>query len=176
MNTKQAELIGTLLSQLSEGEKRLCEPVIEYLLALGYIPKKHKKSTFVVSFEKKGRIIVKLEYGKQYQADPAPFLSFWLRYSASDDYSSIFQKPIIDLMETHKKKHGARMGEFDIDRCCGLCKDNPRLYTHVWPDGTKDSWCGGFTMRFSDLTFEDVPEILRHIKNQDAFFEETLNL
>ena len=174
MNTKQEELIGELMSMLDEDDKRLCEPVIAYLLELGYTPKKHKKSTFVVSFEKKGRLIVKLEYGKQYKADPAPFLTFWLRYSASDAYSEKFQEPVIKLMEAHKEKHGARMGEFDPARCCGLCKGKPHFYAHTWPDGTKDSWCGGFTMRFAHLTAEDVPEIKRHIKNQDEFYEALL--
>ena len=121
MDAKQAGLIGELMSLLNEDERRFCKPVIEYLIDLGYAPKKHKKSTFVVSFVKNGRIIVKLEYGKQYKADPAPFLAFWLRYSASDDYSPKFQKPIIKLMEKHKEKHGVRMGEFNTARCCGLC-------------------------------------------------------
>jgi hypothetical protein len=53
-----------------------------------------------------------------------------------------------------------------------LCKGKPRLYMHTWEDGTTDSWCGGFTMLFKDLSPDYVPEILRHIKNQDAFFEE----
>jgi len=168
---KQTELISELLMKLKKEDKALCEPVINHLLTLGYVPKKHKKSTFVVAFEKKGHKIVKLEYGKWYKSDPTPFLTFWLRYSASDDFSLKFQEPIIKLMKDHEEKNGKRMGEFDTDKCCGLCKGNPRLYTHTWPDESKDSWCGGFTMRFKDLTKEDVPEIVRHINNQDIFFE-----
>jgi len=175
---KQAELIDTLMSQLSEDEKTLCGAVIDYLLELGYMPKRHKKGTFVVAFEKKGRKIVKLEYGKHLKSDPTPFLTFWLRYSASDDLSPKFQEPIMKMSKAHEEKHGERMGEFgERYQHCGKCKDDPRLYTYVWPDGTKDSWCGGYTlMSFRNLTTEDVSEIFRHIKNQDEYYNNLLGV
>lgn len=175
MTVRHSALINELLSQLDEKEYGLCEPVIQYLLELGYAPKRHKKKTYAIAFEKLGRVIVKLEYGKPYKADPAPFLTFWLRYSASRDFSPKFQEPILAMMKKHEQKNGARMGEFDTGRCCGICRGSPRLYSHTWEDGTTDSWCGGFTMRFTDLTAGDVPEIRRHIKNQDDFFVETFS-
>lgn len=63
------------------------------------------------------------------------------------------------------------MGEFDAARCCGSCRGDSRFYEYVWPDGTKDRWCGASAMPLTDLTAEDVPEIKKHIKNQDVFFE-----
>jgi len=146
--------------------------VINYLLELDYKAKRRKKSTFTIEFEKYGRVIVKLEYGKQYITDQAPHLSFWLRFSASDQYTKIFQDAV-----NHRPKAWIERGkEWQPGGCgCGLCKGKPRFYHYTREDGTSFDGCGGYTKRVPGVTSGDVPEILRMIKEQDAHFAEMLN-
>ena len=94
MAKKQTELINELISKLNDDEKLLCEPVINYLLELGYKAKRRKKSTFIIEFEKYGRVIIKLEHGQTSVNEFVPHLMFWMRFSASDKYSQVFQEAL----------------------------------------------------------------------------------
>ena len=164
---RQTELIDALLSQLHDEEKALCEPLIRYLLELGYTPKKHKKSTFAVEFEKNGRIIAKMEttgHGR---------LLVWLRFSASDTYSKVFHDAVKRRPEAWIKRNQEWV-EHDVKNCCGLCKGWPRLYHHINDDGSRINRCGGYTIMIQGLAFADVPEALRLIKEQDEYFTELL--
>lgn len=60
VTVKQKAMIDELLAKMKDDDSSFCKPVISNLLDLGYTPKKHKKSTFVIEFEKYGRIIVKM--------------------------------------------------------------------------------------------------------------------
>lgn len=167
MGTKeQMQLIDELLAKLNEEDKLLCEPVINALLALDYEPKKHKKSTFVVKFEKYGRTIVKLEVGHD------GFLKFHMRYSACTSYPEIFVKAAMQRNAAWVKR-GQYWEPHDLNQCCGLCKGNPRLYHVVQDNGTEVDTCGGFTKHIQGVTYHDVPDIIRMIKEQDQYFTET---
>ena len=171
LTLKQKELIDELISKLNADEKLLCEQVINYLLELGYTVKRRKEATFTIEFEKYGRVIVKLKHGKQYITDPAPHLTFWLRFSASDQYTKVFQDAV-----NHRSKAWIERGQEWQPRncCCGLCKGKPRFYHYTREDGTTFDDCGGYTKRIPGVTSGDVPEILRMIKEQDEHFEEML--
>ena len=166
---KQKELIGELISKLSADEKLLYEPVINYLLGLDYLVTKRKKTAFTIEFEKYGRVILKLEHGTQHKTDPAPYLGFWLRFSASEKYSKVFQDAV-----NHRPKAWVERGrEWEPKDCsCGLCKGKPRFYHYIREDGTSFDDCGGYTKRIPGITSGDVPEILRMIKEQDEHFHE----
>ena len=169
----QKELIDELFSKLNEDEKLLCEPVANYLFELGYKVKRRKKAAFTVEFEKYGRVIVKLEHGKQYITDVTPRLSFWLRFSANDKYSKVFQDAV-----NHRSKAWIERGqEWQPRDCyCGLCKGKPRFYHYTREDGTSFDDCGGYTKRVPGVTPGDVPEILRMIKKQDEHFKEMFDV
>lgn len=170
--SKQAELINELMSMLNEDEKLLCEPVISYLTDLQYTAKQRKKSTFTIEFEKHGRVIVKLEYGKAAKADLLPHLIFWMRFSACDRYTKIFQDAVNQRPEAWIKR-----GEHwkpQEGGCCGTCRGKPRFYHYTNEEGTSFDNCGGFTKRVPGVTHEDVPDILRMIKVQDEHFIEML--
>ena len=168
LTVKQTALVNELLSRLSCDEVLLCEPVIKKLLEIGYIPVRHKKSTFVIKFDKLGRTIAKLEVGHDSK------LSFWLRFSASSQYSKTFQDAV-----NHRNKAWILRGQdwqpIDIESCCGLCKGNPQLYHYVRNDGTSFEGCGGYTKHVHGVTYNDVPEILQMIKEQDNYFNEMLD-
>ena len=166
--SKEAELITELLSKLNDEDKLLCEPVINELLALDYIPKRHKKSNFVVKFEKYGRIIIKLEVGHD------GLLKFHMRYSACTAYPEIFIKSAMQRNAAWVKR-GQYWDNHDPNHCCGLCKGNPRLYHVVQDNGTEVDTCGGFTKHIQGVTYHDVPDILRMIKEQDKYFTETFS-
>ena len=166
--TKQTALIDELLVKLTDDEQSLCEPVIGLLLELGYTVKRRKKSTFTVEFERFGRMIVKLEHGKAYMTDPTPHLMFWLRFSACDDYPKVFQDAVDHRPEAWVKR-GQHWTPKTFD-CCGLCRGKPRFYRHTAEDGSRFDFCGGFTKWVPGVTAQDVPDILRMIREQDAHF------
>lgn len=144
--------------------------MINYLLELGYRVKKRKKATFSIEFKKYGRMIVKLEHGKQYITDSMPYFSFWLRFSASDEYSKVFQDAVNNRSKAWIKRD--QYWQPKDDDCCELCKGKPRFYRYTREDGTSFEGCGGYTKRVHGVTLDDVPEILRMIKEQDEHFEE----
>lgn len=160
---KQTELIGSLLGQMSDDESSLCKPIIQWLLDLGYTPGKHKKSTFVVAFEKHGRIIAKMEVNHQKK------LVFWLRFSACSHYSQVFQDAVKRRPDAWIKRNQEWVNH-DISRCCGLCKGNPRFYHHINDDGSRIDRCGGYTLIVPGISHAHLPEILQLIKEQDDYF------
>ncbi len=162
---RQAELIGDLLARLDAGDTALCRPVIDRLLDLGYTPKKHKKNSFVVAFEKYGKIIAKMEVGSGKE------LLLWLRFSAAEDYSPVFQKAVKRRPEAWVKR-GQDWVNHDATKCCGLCRGNPRFYHHINESGSVVQRCGGYTVPVPGLAAQDVPEILRLIREQDKYFAE----
>ena len=60
----------------------------------------------------------------------------------------------------------------DVKNCCGLCKVNPRYDHHINDEGERIDRCGGYTIAVPGVAATDVPEILRHIAAQDAYFAE----
>ena len=160
---KQSGLIDELLTQLNDNEASFCKPIISNLLDLGYTPRKHKKSTFVIEFEKYGRIMTKMEVSRE------KGLIFWLRFSAGAEYSQIFQDAVKRRPEAWVKRN-QEWENHDVQKCCGLCKGNPRFYHHINDNGNIIKRCGGYTIAVPGVTSKDVPEILRLIKEQDEYF------
>ena len=166
---KQRALISALQSQLSDEERALCDPVIAYLLELGYTPQTHKKNTFAVEFRKNGRIISKMEIGR----DPN-CLIFFLRFSASGEYSDIFQRAVARRPEAWIKRNQEYVNH-KMEDCCRNCKGNPRFYHFYENDGAKIVRCGGYTLPIPDITHHHLPELLRLMKEQDDFFRDILS-
>lgn len=166
--TQQIMLVDTLISQLTNDEKKLCEPIINYLVELGYTPKKHKKSSFAIEFEKSGRIIAKMETG----GNPK-HLTFWLRFSACKDYSKIFEDAVARRPDAWIKRNQKHVNH-NIENCCNNCKGNPRFYHFINSNGDKIERCGGFTLPISGVTYNELPELLKLIKEQDAYFTDIL--
>ena len=156
--------IQSMIDQLNEEDRLFCRPVINRLLELGYTPKKHKKSTFTVSFEKNGRIISKMEVGRNQR------LIFWLRFSANEKYSPRFEEAVKRRPEAWIKR-GQQYENHNVSNCCGLCKGKPQLYHHIDSEGVRVERCGGYTIMVPGVSVQDVPETLRLIENQDRYFE-----
>lgn len=169
LTSKQASLINDLKVQLSIDENKFCDPIIKLLIRLGYKPQRRKKSTFVIDFIKHGRIIIKFEIGHGSQ------LKFWIRYSACASYPAIFQNAA-NLRNNAWVKQGKYWTNHDINNCCGLCNSKPSLYHVLNDDGTTVYTCGGFTKHVPGITFEDVPDVLLMVKEQDYYFNEAFVL
>lgn len=167
MALKQAQLTEELLAKLSEDEKNLAGLLITRLVELGYTPRRHRKSTFVVEFEKGGRIIVKLEVTLD------GHLKFWMRYSACTSYPELFAAAASQRSAAWVKR-GQYWENHDVRNCCGLCKGHPRLYHVVQDNGTQVDTCGGFTKLVPGVTYRDLPDILRMLHQQDGYFTTTL--
>jgi hypothetical protein len=170
---KQNELIKILLSSINEEEKIFCEPIIEYLVELGYIPKKRKKSSFLLDFEKNGRIISKFELQKDKENKIS--LLFWLRFSANKNYSKIFLDAVAKRPESWIKRNQFHKNH-KIENCCGWCKGKPVFYYFLNDDGIKIIRCGGYTLPIEGVTENDIPEIIILIKEQDKHFSDMLEI
>ena len=173
VTSKQEGLVDEFMTKLNNNEMLLCKPIINYLLGLQYKVKKRKKSTFVIEFEKYGRIIVKLEHGKTNKTDPAPYLKFYLRFSASNKYTKLFQEAVNRRPEAWIKRNQYWQPK-DHD-CCGLCHGKPRFYHYISENGTRFDGCGGYTKWVPDVSLKNVPEILKMIREQDVHFQEIMN-
>ncbi|MCL2774631.1 MAG: hypothetical protein FWD71_14990 [Oscillospiraceae bacterium] len=150
------------MSKLNDDEKLVYTPVIAYLTELGYTPRTNKKRNFVVEYAKKGKAISKMEINNGR-------LMFWLRFSGCKEYSRIFQ----DAVKRHKKswaKGGQALGSLDISKCCGCCKSENRYYHFTDEKGEKINRCGVENLLIEGITSDDVPEILRLMKEQDEYF------
>ncbi|MCL2547488.1 MAG: hypothetical protein FWE06_09975 [Oscillospiraceae bacterium] len=172
MNTKQKELAEILYSHINEEQKTLCEPVIDYLLELGYSMKKYKNSQtpFALQFEKSGNVMTRIGCSKQSQSG----FVFLLKYNASNEYSDKFQKPLRNIVQSYQDKTSdTKRTHFPVSPVCGactVCNGKPRYYNFTNIDGQALTHCAGFMMSMADLTVDDVPEIKRHIENQDKYF------
>jgi len=164
--SKQLNILDELLLQLRDDDKQFCEPLIHLLLEIGYKPKRHKKSTFLIDFVKYSRVIVKFEIGHDGQ------LKFWMRYSACKSYPDVF-KEAVKIRNTAWVKRGQFFTNQNIKGCCGLCNETPSFYHIIQDNGTEVNACGGYTKYIPDVTINDVPDILRMIKEQDIYFNET---
>ena len=165
---KQAELIKTLVSYTHDDDRMLCESISKRLIELGYTPKKHKKSTFVVSFEKNGRLIAKMEIG----GDPK-CLTLFLRFSACEGYSQIFEDAVARRPESWVKRNQEYVS-FKIEECCGNCKGKPRFYYFINDDGIKIDRCGGYTLPIPGVKSDNIPEIIELIEKQDEYLTNVL--
>jgi hypothetical protein len=170
---KQRELIDYLLSQINDNEKLFCEPIINSLLSLGYIPEKQiKTKLFVVKFAKNGRLIVRFEIPKQ--KDGITPLLFWLRFSACENYSKIYQNAAGQRCGAWIKQN-RHWENHKIENCCGNCKGEPRFYRFFDDNGNEIRRCGGQTTPVAGVTVNDVSETLRLIKEQDEYFSKFLS-
>lgn len=163
---KQTELINELLSKLKEEDRLFCEPVIEELLKLQYVPKKHKKRNFAIEFEKYGRIIMKFE------VEDDGLFKFHMRYSACVSYPERFVQAAMCRPAAWVKR-GQYYENHDIRNCCGQCNNNPRLYHVVQDNGTVVDTCGGFTKYIPGISAGDVADVVGMLREEDAYFNET---
>ena len=170
-NKKQNELIECLMEKLNDNEKLFCESVINNLLELEYLPRKHRKSNFVVEFEKNGRIIVKIEIKPL--KDSGTSLLFWLRFSGCKKYPKKFREAAERRPEAWIKRNQYYKNH-NIEKCCGLCKGSPRFYYINNDDHTKTIRCGGYTIQIPGITSDDISDTLKLIKEQDIYFSNVL--
>lgn len=165
MTPSQNALMNDLFNRLSEDDQALCRPVAALLDELGYAPQRRKKSTFMIEFQKRGRLIAKMEI------DSDGRLRFHLRFSASETYSPLFERALARRPQAWIRR-GQQYLSHDIKNCCGMCKGNPRFYAFTNDQGQRILRCGGYTVWIPDIGAGELSEVLSLIKTQDKYFEE----
>jgi len=164
-----------LLARLEPADRSLCEALFSYMESLGYLPQKAQVSGYVLDFVNRdfNRKIARIGI-RPGKAHTEAF-SFSLRFSASDSYSEKFQDAV------RKKNTSANaIKEYNDPalscESCGVCPDDPRLYTYVYPDGQIVTSCGAYALPITGLTIDDMDEIKRLVAAQHEYFASHIEL
>jgi len=170
-NQKHYELISELNSLLGNDEDKLiCKQITEFLLGLGYIPKKQKGKGFALDFKnnKLNEKIAKLGIGNN------NCLNASMKFYASDNYSQKFKEGLqgyCDWLFTDAgKKYVNEIDGKYISCGCGKCNGFDGAYKYEYPDGKFVIRCGKELVRVRNLTVGDIGEIIRILEAQHNFF------
>lgn len=160
---KQTGLIAEMSAKFGDKWDTF-KPITERLIEMGYKPARRKKSTYMVEFEKYGKIISKMELSNEF----GPL--FWFRFSGCKSYPPLFHQALRRRPVAWVKR-GQDWQNHDKSKCCGLCRSEPRFYRHMNNSGEEIERCSGYTVAVPGVTVEDVPDILRMIDEQDEYFK-----
>lgn len=154
-NEKSILLIEALIDTVPEQEKAMYREIAEFALSLGYKPQKVNKEGFTLDFinNTKRKKILKLAKD-----------DIRLKFYASDNYSQKFQDGIKKVIEAFGGKYTGCYG-------CGRCDNGIQGYDYQYPDGKVIFRCGSELIAVKGITAEDIPEIKRLMKTQDAYFK-----
>jgi hypothetical protein len=162
---KQEELINSFLSIIDDETGALYKDIILYLSELGYNP--HKQRSYIV-FKHIAHNKQMAKTGKRINKDLSPF--FALRFSACRDYSDKFAE-IVKNAITGKQQgfFGADAG--CIEGGCNFCAGIPdtHVYKYTFEDGATRTHCGAVPLEITNISFNDIEEIKRLIKEQHIY-------
>ena len=159
------EIISDCITKMSDDDKLIYRPIVEYALALGYTPKPIKTAggisdELAFSKSKVKRTLFRMNPNEKHTGKADLRLVFY----ATPQYSEPFRMGIKNVIEAFDGKYTGCYG-------CGRCKDSLEGYTYVYPDGKTVFRCGGELIRIpATLTTDDVEEIKKMMKAQDEFW------
>ena len=165
MTEKQKILIDGLINAMPESDRKTYREIAEYVISLGYLPKKLGKGCEYLAFSKSkvGKTIIKILAGYNEVIDKNGVSMLSIKFFASPTYSEIFQKGVERVVITCSGCYG-----------CGKC-DGTHGYTYTYPDGRKLFRCGSELIRLAPISAENVPEIKDLLKKQDEFWMRNLS-
>jgi hypothetical protein len=152
--------INELMEKISNEEKAVLTPIMDYLIELDYTLVKKGTKDSVLSFSSLAHNKAIARFGVREESS-IPF--FGLRFSACTEYSEKFANVIRERIESSNSR---------LAKCksCRFCKGDKYVYTYTYPDGTTGASCGTFLLDIPDVTIDDVSEIKRLIKEQHEYF------
>ena len=159
------QLIIACISKMSDDDKLIYHPVVEYALELGYTPKPIKTAGGIsdeLAFSKSRvkRTLLRMNPNRKGTGKAELRLVFY----ASDHYSEPFRMGIKNVIEAFNGRYTGCYG-------CGRCKNGLEGYTYVYTDGKTVFRCGGELIKIpSILNADDVGEIKALMKTQDDFW------
>ncbi len=172
MTKKQQSLLEELLGALPENDRPAYSDLMQYLLALGYVPQKQKVKDLVLSFRHgvHNRVIAKVGVRKQ-----AGFIS--IKFFAC---ASVPQK----YMDALRDDIDARGGQYssplrlnpvnEIRNKCGycgcVCTGGGFGYYCKFPDGREVARCGAYPIVIPDVHEGDIREMKAVILEQHTYF------
>jgi len=158
------ELINTCISKMSDEDRLVYRPIVEYALELGYTPAPVKTSGGIsgeLAFKKSKvkRTLLRINPNKKETGKADLRLIFY----ATPKYSEPFCMGIKNVIEAFDGRYTGCYG-------CGRCKNDLEGYTYIYPDGKTVFRCGCELIRLSTLNATDVDEVKAMMKTQDEFW------
>ena len=163
LKDKEKELLKQLMNSVQKDYIDTCKELIEYTLSLGYLPHQTQTGNFCVSFTSKkiNRTIITL--APNTGLNHKKFIPrLRILFSATKDYSSIFQNAVKDEIESIG---GIYVGCFG----CGKCRGEQDSYIYIYPDGRSVFKCCDVMMA-PDWRKENIPEIKEMMKTQHDYW------
>ena len=154
--------INDFMDMISEEEKSVYKPIMDYLIELDYTPVKKRTKGFILSFTNLAHNRVMARFGIS-EGSTCSF--FGLRFSACTAYSDKFANIIRERIESKNNR---------LAKCksCGYCKGDKFVYTYTFQNGETKAACGAFMLDVPLVTADDIPEIKKLIKEQHHYFME----
>ncbi|MHB1295429.1 MAG: hypothetical protein ACYC4R_10600 [Anaerolineae bacterium] len=157
-----AALIADLVALLCPEDQAVCVPLIDCLLALGYLPQRQKVQGYVLAFKNNalGQTIAKIAApsGRDGRATVS------VKFYACKHPPRKFVEALRHAIESTPMQY----------RCCGcgVCgaQEQDRGYRYTDPTGAPFVRCGAYVIRIPDLVLDDVEDAKRLLREQHAYF------
>jgi len=157
---KWETFVSEFYEMISNNERQVYQPIIEYLVELGYTPLRKRTKGFILSFSNLAHNRVIARFGVRNDADQA---FFGLRFSSCNEYSDKFADVIRDRILSSNNR---------LAKCaeCRYCKGSKFVYSYTFPDGESKAACGAFVLEIPSISMDDLDEIKALIKEQHDYF------
>ena len=171
MHHGEPRSISALMSLLAEEDRLVCRPIIDHLLALGYVPVKQKVRRYVLSFrhQQTNKVIAKIGVRGD-GAKAVISLKFFACSSAPDKFGQALRREV----ESHDGQYCVPVrSATEKNRCgrCDSCTGGGLGYYHLFPDGREVVRCGAYPIAVPDLAPGDVEEVKRLIDEQHHYLQ-----
>jgi hypothetical protein len=155
-------LIAGLMALMGDADRETCRPLVDRLLALGYLPQRQKVQGYVLAFRngRVGQTIAKIGAPRG-AGDGA---SFSIKFYACRQPPPKFVSAVREAIETSNLQY----------RCCGcgVCGagEADRGYRHLLADGEEFVRCGAYVVRILDLGPGDADGFASLLLEQHEYF------
>jgi hypothetical protein len=169
MNENQAGMINGLLERIPAEYRPLFNELAEFVISLGYLPKRSPTKDFAVDFSnrKAKRTILKLEEKEQkhgdYKYGERGVPGIRMKFFASQQYSEIFRTGVKNVIEEFGGKYTGCYG-------CEKCGPTLQGYSYQYPDGRQVFRCGLELISIFGFSAASLDEMKALLKQQAEYF------
>ena len=158
----QVELINELVAATSSEERELCRHIANFLLELGYTPRKQRVRALSLAFKsnKTKQTIAKITVSSSAGRE--------VLYSFKFYACKCLPKKLSDAV---RRAIESTNGQY---RCCGcgVCgaKEGDRGYSSTYPEGKDFLRCGAYVVTVPELGMDDLGDLERVLSEQHGYF------